>query len=53
MRIARFATPDGVSFGIVEGDPDSPATCTLRQVDELPWDGQPVFTGKSLSLIHI
>ncbi|HHY07132.1 MAG TPA: fumarylacetoacetate hydrolase family protein [Corynebacteriales bacterium] len=50
MRIARFATPEGVSFGIVEGDPDDPQECKLRQVDELPWDGQPVFTGKEYSL---
>lgn len=53
MRIARFATPDGVSFGVVEGDPSNPAACTLRQVDELPWDGQPVFTEKSFLLSDV
>ena len=30
MRIARFATPEGVSFGVVEGNPDTPSTCTIR-----------------------
>ena len=50
MRIARFATPEGVSFGVVEGNPDTPSTCTIRQVDELPWDGQPVFTDKKFLL---
>ncbi len=46
MRIARFAHGGGMSFGVVEGDPDSgPAGLTVEQIEGLPF-GQVQTTGQ-------
>ncbi|MDQ1678692.1 MAG: hypothetical protein QOC93_3836 [Actinomycetota bacterium] len=46
MRIARFAHPSGMSFGVVEGEPGA---LTVAQIEGHPF-GQLVFTGERWAL---
>jgi 2-keto-4-pentenoate hydratase/2-oxohepta-3-ene-1,7-dioic acid hydratase in catechol pathway len=46
MRIARFAHPSGMSFGVVEGEPGA---LTVAQIEGHPF-GQIVFTGQRWAL---
>jgi 2-keto-4-pentenoate hydratase/2-oxohepta-3-ene-1,7-dioic acid hydratase in catechol pathway len=46
MRIARFAHPQGMSFGVVEGEPGA---LTVAQIEGHPF-GQIVFTGQRWAL---
>ncbi|MCW2611881.1 MAG: 2-hydroxyhepta-2,4-diene,7-dioate isomerase [Cryptosporangiaceae bacterium] len=46
MRIARFAHPSGMSFGVVEGEPGA---LTVAQIEGHPF-GQLVFTGQRWAL---
>ena len=46
MRIARFAHPQGMSFGVVEGEPGA---LTVAQIEGHPF-GQLVFTGQRWAL---
>jgi 2-keto-4-pentenoate hydratase/2-oxohepta-3-ene-1,7-dioic acid hydratase in catechol pathway len=53
MRIARFAHPQGMSFGVVEGDPAAPpAAQTVAQIEGHPF-GQIVLTGERWALSDI
>ncbi len=46
MRLGRIASPDGVAFVSLEGDPDRPSEMTAREIAEHPF-GVPTFTGRS------
>ena len=37
MRIARFTTGDGASFGVVDGDGDAPERLTIRRIEGHPF----------------
>jgi 2-keto-4-pentenoate hydratase/2-oxohepta-3-ene-1,7-dioic acid hydratase in catechol pathway len=53
MRIARFAHPQGMSFGVVEGEPDAPASAqTVAQIEGHPF-GQIVTTGQRWALSDV
>jgi 2-keto-4-pentenoate hydratase/2-oxohepta-3-ene-1,7-dioic acid hydratase in catechol pathway len=53
MRIARFAHPQGMSFGVVEGEPDAPAAAqTVAQIEGHPF-GQIVATGQRWALSDV
>ncbi|WP_278315243.1 fumarylacetoacetate hydrolase family protein [Lolliginicoccus levis] len=50
MRLGRVATPDGVAFVSVDGDPlTDPSTATVREIAEHPF-GEPTYTGRSWNL---
>lgn len=50
MRLGRIASPDGVAFVSIEGDPNSDAVC--REIAEHPF-GSPTFTGRSWPLADV
>jgi 2-keto-4-pentenoate hydratase/2-oxohepta-3-ene-1,7-dioic acid hydratase in catechol pathway len=50
MRIARFAHPQGMSFGVVEGE--DPGALTVAQIEGHPF-GQIVFTGERWALSDV
>lgn len=52
MRLGRIASPDGVAFVSVEGDPDRPHEMTVREIAEHPF-GTPEFTGRSWPLADV
>ncbi|MEO3744641.1 fumarylacetoacetate hydrolase family protein [Plantactinospora sp. B5E13] len=53
MRIARFAHGKGMSFGVVEGDPDAgPEGLTVAEIDGHPF-GQIRFTGGRWALADV
>lgn len=55
MRLGRIASPDGVAFVSVEGDPDRPddmTAMTAREIAEHPF-GTPEFTGRSWPLADV
>ncbi len=43
MRLGRIASPDGVAFVSLEGEPDRPEEMTAREIAEHPF-GTPTFT---------
>jgi 2-keto-4-pentenoate hydratase/2-oxohepta-3-ene-1,7-dioic acid hydratase in catechol pathway len=49
MRLGRIASPDGVAFVSIEGDPDD---MTAREISEHPF-GTPEFTGRSWPLADV
>lgn len=49
MRLGRVASPDGVAFVSIEGDPGSE---TVREIAEHPF-GTPTFTGRSWKLSEV
>lgn len=52
MRLGRIASPDGVAFVSVEGDPDRPTEMSVREIAEHPF-GTPTFTGRSWPLADV
>ena len=53
MRIARFAYRGGMSFGVVEGDPDAgPQALTLAEIEGLPF-GEPRVTDRRWALADV
>ncbi len=52
MRLGRIASPDGVAFVSLEGDPDRPHEMTAREIAEHPF-GTPEFTGRSWPLADV
>ena len=55
MRLGRIASPDGVAFVSIEGEPDSPGdrtALTAREIAEHPF-GTPEFTGRSWPLADV
>ena len=52
MRLGRIASPDGVAFVSIEGDPDASAEMTAREISEHPF-GTPEFTGRSWPLADV
>ncbi|MBS9533939.1 fumarylacetoacetate hydrolase family protein [Mycobacterium sp. M1] len=52
MRLGRIASPDGVAFVSIEGDPDQPDQMTAREIAEHPF-GTPEFTGRSWPLADV
>ncbi|MEO6793357.1 MAG: fumarylacetoacetate hydrolase family protein [Mycobacterium sp.] len=52
MRLGRIASPDGVAFVSVEGEPDRPQEMTVREIAEHPF-GTPEFTGRSWPLADV
>ncbi|OBH15835.1 fumarylacetoacetate hydrolase family protein [Mycolicibacter sinensis] len=55
MRLGRIASPDGVAFVSLEGDPDRPddlTAMTAREIAEHPF-GTPEFTGRSWPLADV
>lgn len=52
MRLGRIASPDGVAFVSIEGDPDVPTEMTAREISEHPF-GTPEFTGRSWPLADV
>ncbi|MGH3725529.1 MAG: fumarylacetoacetate hydrolase family protein [Mycobacterium sp.] len=53
MRLGRIASPDGVAFVSIEGDPEkSPETATAREIAEHPF-GNPTFTGRQWPLADV
>jgi len=49
MRLGRIASPDGVAFVSIDGEPDQPGGMTAREIAEHPF-GTPTFTGRSWPL---
>jgi 2-keto-4-pentenoate hydratase/2-oxohepta-3-ene-1,7-dioic acid hydratase in catechol pathway len=49
MRLGRIASPDGVAFVSIEGDPESEI---VREIAEHPF-GTPTFTGRSWPLADV
>ena len=49
MRLGRIASPDGVAFVSIEGEPDD---MTAREIAEHPF-GTPTFTGRSWPLADV
>ena len=49
MRLGRIASPDGVAFVSIDGDPHDPAGMSVREIAEHPF-GAPTFTGRSWQL---
>jgi 2-keto-4-pentenoate hydratase/2-oxohepta-3-ene-1,7-dioic acid hydratase in catechol pathway len=52
MRLGRIASPDGVAFVSIEGDPHDPGRVTAREIAEHPF-GSPTFTGRSWPLADV
>lgn len=53
MRIARFAHPSGMSFGVVEGDPAAgPQALTVAEIEGHPF-GQLTLTGRRWALADV
>jgi 2-keto-4-pentenoate hydratase/2-oxohepta-3-ene-1,7-dioic acid hydratase in catechol pathway len=52
MRLGRIASPDGVAFVSIEGDPGAPTEMTAREISEHPF-GTPEFTGRSWPLADV
>ncbi|MDT5318319.1 MAG: hypothetical protein QOD88_841 [Mycobacterium sp.] len=52
MRLGRIASPDGVAFVSIEGEPDETGGMTAREIAEHPF-GTPTFTGRSWSLADV
>ncbi len=52
MRLGRIASPDGVAFVSIEGEPDQPDGMTVREIAEHPF-GTPTFTGRSWPLNEV
>ena len=52
MRLGRIASPDGVCFASIEGEPDDPAAMTAREIAEHPF-GTPTFTGRIWPLADV
>ena len=53
MRIGRIASPDGVAFVSIEGEPgDGPGDQTAREIAEHPF-GTPAFTGRQWPLADV
>lgn len=53
MRIARFASVDGLSFGLVEGPRHDVSACRVREVTDFPWGSDVEFTGKEYEMADI
>lgn len=49
MRLGRIASPDGVAFVEIEGNPSDPAGMICKEIAEHPF-GTPSFTGRSWKL---
>jgi 2-keto-4-pentenoate hydratase/2-oxohepta-3-ene-1,7-dioic acid hydratase in catechol pathway len=52
MRLGRIASPDGVAFVGIEGEPEDPTEMTVREIAEHPF-GTPTFTGRSWPLADV
>ncbi|ORV18306.1 fumarylacetoacetate hydrolase family protein [Mycobacterium celatum] len=52
MRLGRIASPDGVAFVSIEGEPQDPTGMTAREIAEHPF-GTPTFTGRSWPLADV
>lgn len=52
MRLGRIASPDGVVFVSIEGEPGDAAGMTAREIAEHPF-GAPSFTGRSWPLADV
>ncbi|QNG19266.1 fumarylacetoacetate hydrolase family protein [Rhodococcus triatomae] len=52
MRLGRVASPDGVAFVSIEGEGNSSAGLTAREIAEHPF-GSPTFTGRSWPLADV
>src|SRR6201988_3536349 len=52
MRLGRIASPDGVAFVTIDGEPDQPDGMTAREIAEHPF-GTPTFTGRSWPLADV
>jgi 2-keto-4-pentenoate hydratase/2-oxohepta-3-ene-1,7-dioic acid hydratase in catechol pathway len=52
MRLGRVASPDGVAFVSIEGDPQDVPGMTAREIAEHPF-GTPTFTGRSWPLADV
>ena len=52
MRLGRIASPDGVAFVSIEGEPDGTGGMTAREIAEHPF-GTPTFTGRSWPLADV
>ena len=52
MRLGRIASPDGVAFVTIDGDPDEPGGMTAHEIAEHPF-GTPTFTGRSWPLADV
>ena len=52
MRLGRIASPDGVAFVSIEGEPDETGGITAREIAEHPF-GTPTFTGRSWPLADV
>jgi 2-keto-4-pentenoate hydratase/2-oxohepta-3-ene-1,7-dioic acid hydratase in catechol pathway len=52
MRLGRIASPDGVAFVSIEGEPEDPAEMIVREIAEHPF-GTPTFTGRSWPLADV
>ncbi|MCV6986017.1 fumarylacetoacetate hydrolase family protein [Mycobacterium shinjukuense] len=52
MRLGRIASPDGVAFVGIDGEPDDPAGMTAHEIAEHPF-GTPTFTGRSWPLADV
>lgn len=52
MRLGRIASPDGVAFVGLDGDPAAPDRMTAREIAEHPF-GTPTFTGRSWPLADV
>ena len=59
MRIARFSLPDtaadagAVRFGLVEGDPEQPATMVIAELAGHPFTPEPQATGRAWPLDEV
>lgn len=51
MRLGRIASPDGVAFVVIEGDPSSDAVC--KEIAEQYLSRNPTFTGRSWPLADV
>jgi 2-keto-4-pentenoate hydratase/2-oxohepta-3-ene-1,7-dioic acid hydratase in catechol pathway len=52
MRLGRIASPDGVAFVSIEGDPDTPNDAVAKEIAEHPF-GTPTFTGRQWPLADV
>ncbi len=52
MRLGRIASPDGVAFVSIEGEPGDASAMTAREIAEHPF-GTPTFTGRSWPLADV
>ncbi|SDZ99914.1 MULTISPECIES: fumarylacetoacetate hydrolase family protein [unclassified Mycobacterium] len=51
MRLGRIASPDGVAFVVIEGDPNSDAVC--KEIAEQYLSRNPTFTGRTWPLADV